>query len=132
MIGDAINVRAPFDVAFIFFLISSVYARTALPYISPESMSDAKKPGQQQGVSGFFAPLRILLPQRLRLADGRLRRHYGVLFLCSGIFIGVVRLYHILATRRVVVGRWLTCRMLARNGLRASAHPDIRHGPIRL
>lgn len=89
MIGEAIDIRAPFDVAFLSFLVTSVYARLAIPYISPDSMSDGKKPGQQ-GISGFLAPLRILVPQHLRLADGRLRRHYGVIFLCSGIFIGVV------------------------------------------
>jgi hypothetical protein len=55
-------------------------------------MSDrkTKKPGQQ-GVSGFLAPLKVLVPQRLRLADGRLTKHYGVIFLGCGVFIGVVR-----------------------------------------
>ena len=89
MIGDAINIQAPFDVACISFLIAVVYAWVALPYISPESMSDSKGPGHT-GVSGFLAPLKILVPQRLRLADGTLKRHYGVIFLCSGIFLGVV------------------------------------------
>ena len=81
MIGDAIDIRAPFDVAFVSFLLASIYARLALPYISPESMSDGKKAGQQRGISAFLAPLKILVPQRLRLADGRLRKHYGVIFL---------------------------------------------------
>lgn len=89
MIGDALDIRAPFDVAFVSFILSSIYSRFALPYISPDSMSDSKKPGQQ-GISGFLAPLKILVPQRLRLADGKLRKHFGVIFLCSGIFIGVV------------------------------------------
>lgn len=89
MIGDAIDIRAPFDVAFISFLVASVYVRLAIPYIAPDSMSSGKKPGQQ-GVSEFLAPLKILVPQRLRLADGRLRKHYGVIFLGVGIFIGVV------------------------------------------
>ncbi|KAF4984886.1 hypothetical protein FZEAL_39 [Fusarium zealandicum] len=87
MIGDAIDIRAPFDVAFISFILAGIYAYIALPYISPESMSDGQKPG---GVSGFLAPLRILTPQKLRLADGRYKRHLGVIFLCSGIFIGVL------------------------------------------
>ena len=90
MIGDAIDIRAPFDVAFVSFLLASIYARLALPYISPESMSDGKKAGQQRGISAFLAPLKILVPQRLRLADGRLRKHYGVIFLGTGIFTGVV------------------------------------------
>lgn len=89
MIGDAIDIRAPFDVAFISFLISALYARFALPYMSPASMSAGGKTSRG-GVSGFLAPLKILVPKRLRLADGRLKKHYGVLFLCGGIFLGVV------------------------------------------
>lgn len=89
MIGDAIDIRAPFDVAFISFLIACVYVRFGIPYISPESMS-SKKPGRQ-GIAGFFAPLKILVPQRMRLANGGIKKHYGVIILCAGIFLGVVR-----------------------------------------
>ncbi|KAI9897646.1 hypothetical protein N3K66_007502 [Trichothecium roseum] len=97
MIGDAINIRAPFDVAFASFLISVLYARFCLPYISPDSMSDSNnnnknnnKSGSPSSSGGFLAPLRLLRPQRLRLRDGRPARHLGVLFLCAGIFVGVV------------------------------------------
>ncbi|KAI6765697.1 hypothetical protein HG530_006767 [Fusarium avenaceum] len=89
MIGDAIDIRAPFDVAFVSFILAGIYVWMALPYISPESMSNGGKPGQQ-GVSGFLAPLKILTPQKLRLADGRVKKHLGVIFLCSGIFLGVL------------------------------------------
>ncbi|RFU79640.1 hypothetical protein TARUN_2581 [Trichoderma arundinaceum] len=89
MIGDAIDIRAPFDVAFVTFLIACVYIRIALPYISPESMSNNKKPGQQS-VAGFFAPLKILVPQRVRLSNGNIKKHYGVVILCAGIFLGVL------------------------------------------
>ncbi|KAG5657813.1 hypothetical protein KAF25_007846 [Fusarium avenaceum] len=89
MIGDAIDIRAPFDVAFVSFILAGIYVWMALPYISPESMSNGGKPGQQ-GVSGFLAPLKILTPQKLRLADGRIKKHLGVIFLCSGIFLGVL------------------------------------------
>ncbi|PSR92297.1 major facilitator superfamily domain-containing protein [Coniella lustricola] len=99
MTGDAYGIRMPFQVAFFLFLASSVYAATVLPYISPESLSDAK-PGSSNnkkkkgakhasGVSGFLAPLRIMAPQRIRLA-GRVTKHRGVLFLCCGIFLGVL------------------------------------------
>jgi hypothetical protein len=91
MIGDAIDIRAPFDVACITFLIACAYVRIGLPYISPESMSNKKKPGQQ-GISGFFAPLKILAPQRIRLSTGGIKKHYGVIILCAGIFLGVVRI----------------------------------------
>jgi hypothetical protein len=90
MIGDAIDIRAPFDVAFIAFLISAVYARFALPYISPDSMSNGNKNVKGGSASGFLAPLRILVPQRIVTADGKRKKHYGVIFLCSGIFVGVV------------------------------------------
>ncbi|KAJ4172097.1 hypothetical protein NW754_007695 [Fusarium falciforme] len=89
MIGDAIDIRAPFDVAFVSFILAGIYVFFSLPYISPESMSNSQKPGQQ-GVSGFLAPLRVLTPQTLRLKDGKYRKHYGVIFLCSGIFLGVL------------------------------------------
>lgn len=91
MIGDAIDIRAPFDVAFFSFLVSTLYTRAFLPYISPDSMSDKKPAG---GVSGFLAPLKILVPQHLRLADGKVKKHYGVIFLCSGIFVGVVSILY--------------------------------------
>ncbi|KAL7935902.1 hypothetical protein V8C35DRAFT_264092 [Trichoderma chlorosporum] len=89
MIGDAIDIRAPFDMAFISFLISCIYVHFALPYISPESMSSKKKTGQQ-GVAGFFAPLKILVPQRMRTSSGSIKKHYGVIILCAGIFLGVL------------------------------------------
>ncbi|KAL6364443.1 hypothetical protein LRP88_01844 [Fusarium phalaenopsidis] len=89
MIGDAIDIRAPFDVAFVSFILAGIYVFFSLPYISPESMSNGQKPGQR-GVSGFLAPLRVLTPQKLRLKDGKYRKHYGVIFLCSGIFLGVL------------------------------------------
>lgn len=89
MIGDAIEIRAPFDVAFVSFMIAAVYVRTCLPYISPESMSDGTKPAGSS-ISGFLAPLKILAPQRLRMGDGRSKKHYGVIFLCCGIFLAVV------------------------------------------
>ncbi|KAM0257126.1 hypothetical protein ACHAQJ_004591 [Trichoderma viride] len=89
MIGDAIDIRAPFDVACITFLIACAYVRLCLPYISPESMSNKKKPGQQ-GIAGFFAPLKILVPQRMRLPNGGIKKHYGVIILCTGIFLGVL------------------------------------------
>jgi hypothetical protein len=89
MIGDAIDIRAPFDVACVSFLLSAVYARLALPYIPPEALSDGKKPNGQS-ISGFLAPLKLLVPRRMRLADGRINKHHGLIFLCAGIGLGVV------------------------------------------
>jgi hypothetical protein len=99
MIGDAIDIRAPFDVAFISFLVSGTYAYFCLPYIAPGSMSSATKPGQKE-TGGLLAPLRLMLPQRLRRPSGNVTRHFGVIFLCAGIFLGVVR--HLTSSASVV------------------------------
>lgn len=90
MIGNAYGIKRPFEVAFVSFLFAATYAALSLPYISPESMSDGKTPAKG-GISGFLAPLKVLSPQKIRLQSGLLRNHYGVLFLCCGVFLGVVR-----------------------------------------
>lgn len=88
MIGDKFGVISPFQVAFCSFLVSSLFARLTIPYISAETLSDPKR--SAKGLAGFFAPLKVLWPQNLRLASGRPAKHYGILFLCCGVFLGVV------------------------------------------
>lgn len=89
-VGDTFGIRMPFQVAFYLFLVASLYARFILPYISPESLTDGKKDPGRKGVGGFLAPLKIMAAQRVRFADGRVGKHYGVFFLCCGIFLGVL------------------------------------------
>jgi hypothetical protein len=97
MIGNAYGIKTPFEVAFVSFLLAATFAFLSLPYISPESMSDSKTPAKG-GISGFLAPLKVLNPQKLRLESGALRKHYGVLFLCCGVFLGVVSYCYICGT----------------------------------
>lgn len=89
MIGDAWGIRKPFEVAFFSFLISTFYVRVAIPYIDAESLPSGSKPNSK-GPAEFLAPLRVLAPQRVILGSGVLSKHYGVVFLCSGVFLGVV------------------------------------------
>ncbi|KAK4167477.1 6-hydroxy-D-nicotine oxidase [Cladorrhinum sp. PSN259] len=89
IIGDTWGIRRPFEVACCSFLVATLYAAVAVPYISPESLADGKK-NQGKGFSQLFAPLRVLIPQRVLLESGAIKKHYGVLFLCSGVFLGVV------------------------------------------
>jgi hypothetical protein len=91
MIGDAWGIRRPFEVAFYSFLVSTLYVRFAMPYIPAESLSSASKPNSK-GLGELFSPLRVLAPQRVLLGTGVVRKHYGVLFLCAGVFLGVVSL----------------------------------------
>ncbi|KAK4131603.1 MFS general substrate transporter, partial [Trichocladium antarcticum] len=89
IIGDTWGIRRPFEAAFCSFLLSTVYARLAIPHIAAESLSSGSKP-DSKGLAGFFAPLRVLAPQRVLLSGGTVRNHYGVLFLCAGVFLGVL------------------------------------------
>ncbi|KAF5000491.1 hypothetical protein FDECE_11201 [Fusarium decemcellulare] len=89
MIGDAFGIQRPFEVAFLCFLFATLYVKIALPHITPEATIDSNKLVGGRA-TGFFAPLKILLPQRVRLQSGRIVKHYGVLFLCCGVFLGVL------------------------------------------
>lgn len=90
MVGDRFGIQMPFQVAFFLFCISSLYVGLFLPYISPDSLSDGKKDSKRKGLSGFLAPLRILAPQRILFPDGHIAKHFGVFFLCCGVFLGVL------------------------------------------
>ena len=95
VIGDAGGIRMPFQVAFFLFCGCATYARLVLPYLSPEAMSGGSDSGSKKGAAarkGFLAPLRILAPQTIRLSvvGAGTKKHYGVLFLCCGIFLGVL------------------------------------------
>lgn len=92
MIGDKWGIRRPFEVAFGAFLVSTAYVQVALPYVSPESMSGGTKAGgpKAKGIAGFFAPLKVLAAQKVRLRNGKVIKHLGVLILCTGVFLGVL------------------------------------------
>ena len=86
IIGDAWGIRRPFEIAFGLFLLTTLYVRVAVPYV--ESLSSASKP-ESKGI-GLLSPLRVLAPQKVLLSSGVIRKHYGVLYLCAGVFLGVV------------------------------------------
>ncbi|KAI6279460.1 hypothetical protein MCOR28_000865 [Pyricularia oryzae] len=88
MLGDSFGIRRPFETAFVCFLIATVYVRLAIPYLPPSA--DAAGSKAPRGVKGFFAPLKVLKPQKVRPANGQVKKHYGVFFLCSGVFMGVL------------------------------------------
>ena len=71
--------------------------------MAPEALSNGKRPNVQ-GVAGFFAPLRVMVPQTLALPGGKVRKHYGVLFLCAGVFLGVVSTSDAQAKTTVLTG----------------------------
>ncbi|KAK4097308.1 MFS general substrate transporter [Parathielavia hyrcaniae] len=89
MIGDTWGIRRPFEVAFYSFLISTLYVRFAIPYLAGESLSSGSKPNSK-GLAELFSPLRVLSPQTVMLGSGVVQKHYGVLLLCAGVFLGVL------------------------------------------
>lgn len=100
MIGDVWGISRPFEVAFYAFLLSSVYVRVAVPYIAAESLSSGSKT-KSKGFAELLSPLRVLVPQKVLLETGVSMNHYGVLFLCAGVFLGVVRFqFHSPAARK--------------------------------
>lgn len=88
MIGDTYGIRKPFETAFCSFLVATVYVQLCLPYIPPEQISQSRS--TEKGIKGFFTPLKVLAPQTIRLRNGQVKKHYGVFFLCCGVFTGVV------------------------------------------
>lgn len=89
-IGELVGIIAPFGLAFFFFNLSSLIARLTLPYIPPPPAPKVKKGANSSKGLSFLEPLRVLSPQTIRLQNGTVRKHYGVLYLCTGIFTGVV------------------------------------------
>ncbi len=105
MIGDDWGIRRPFEVAFCSFLLATLYVRFAIPHIAAESLSSGSKPSSK-GLTELFAPLRVLAPQKIILKSGAVRKHYGVLFLCAGVFLGVVSLTAIFSKRYTDLCSW--------------------------
>jgi hypothetical protein len=85
-IGDAFGVRRPFEVSLAIQGSLLIYNFFFTPYIDPKTLSDGKS--QPKGTGALFGQLGVLVPQRLRLASGKMTKHWGVLCLGIGIFIG--------------------------------------------
>ncbi|KAK0667085.1 hypothetical protein QBC41DRAFT_366416 [Cercophora samala] len=89
MMGDIWGISRPFEVAFCAFLLSTLYVAIVVPYLDASTTHSGNKP-RSQGISQFFAPLRVLLPQRILSRNGSIKKHYGLTVLCAGIFLGVL------------------------------------------
>ncbi|KAF2113914.1 major facilitator superfamily domain-containing protein [Lophiotrema nucula] len=88
LLGDYINILAPFRVTLVLFLSCCVFIAISLPVIPPEEDKAAAK--QKTGIHRFFGPLRIFAPQKWTLADGRVSRQFGALLLGIGVFLAIL------------------------------------------
>jgi hypothetical protein len=92
VLGDVYGIRRPFEVAFFLYITSSIYGALFMP---GKPLADDKQAAQKnRGVGGFFAPLKVIVPQKYVLEGGRAVTNYGLIFLALGIFVGVVSYDH--------------------------------------
>ncbi|KAI1418782.1 major facilitator superfamily transporter [Xylaria sp. FL1777] len=90
VLAEEFGIKTPFEVAGVSFLVSTTYVLSFVPYIDPKVLSSDDNRHKTKGLMGFLGPLKVLGPQKMRLADGRTKKHYGILFLALGIFTGVL------------------------------------------
>ncbi|KAK4183729.1 hypothetical protein QBC35DRAFT_542352 [Podospora australis] len=88
MIGDNFGIRRPFEVAFCSFMLVTCFVAFTVPHIDADTLNNGEK--KPKGISQFFTPLRILIPQRVLSPNGTAKKHYGVTILCAGIFLAVL------------------------------------------
>lgn len=89
IIGDVFGIVSPFVSAVGCFAVATTYGAIFWP--SPPVGSNEADGKTTSGASGFLAPIMVLMPQKYRLANGKVIRNYGLVFLALGIFFGVVR-----------------------------------------
>ncbi|KAM0278587.1 hypothetical protein ACHAQH_005061 [Verticillium albo-atrum] len=87
LLGDLFGIRSPFTVAVGCFIVATIYGALFMP-TSPVKDDEAADT-TSKAASGMFSPLGILIPQRYRLASGKVTKHYGLVFLALGVFFGV-------------------------------------------
>lgn len=88
ILGDMYGISRPFETAFFLYIASSIYGALLMP-TAPSNKS--KEPRRtSRGLGGFFAPLKVIVPQKYILTNGKIVNNYGLVFLALGIFLGVV------------------------------------------
>jgi MFS family permease len=85
-ISDHFGIVAPFRVAVLLFLASVAYAAIFLPHVPLNKEIEAKA---SASFKTFLDPLKIFVPQKWRLPNGKVQREYGTLLVGIGVFLGV-------------------------------------------
>lgn len=86
-LGDFFGIRRPFEIAFFLMIFSTFYSMIFLPHVAPSKTEEDTK---KKGIAGFIGPAKLFVPQKLKLPNGRIQRHWGVFLLGSGVFWGVL------------------------------------------
>lgn len=87
--GDYFGIRKPFEIAFFLMIIATFYTMFFLPYIAPTKMEQPEQ-ANKKSFAYIFGAAKLFIPTKIRLADGRMRRYWGVFLLGAGVFWGVL------------------------------------------
>lgn len=87
LVAEKFGIQAPFIVTLGMFTLCSIYVFLSLPSL-PRIVQEETT--QRKGLSRFFGPLRIFVPQKWVLPDGGMRKQYGALLLALGDFLAIL------------------------------------------
>ncbi|KAK4557072.1 hypothetical protein LTR86_006053 [Recurvomyces mirabilis] len=86
LIGDAFGQIWPFRIAGMMFVVSCLYVQLCLPTIHNKTVETKAA----KSLLSFFDPIKMFAPQKWTLANGTIKREYGILLLGMGTFLGVL------------------------------------------
>lgn len=85
--GDYFGIRKPFEIAFFLMIGATFYSLLFLPYIAPLK---GEKMEQKKSLASIFGAGKLFVPTKIRLANGKTKRYWGVFLLGAGVFWGVL------------------------------------------
>ena len=88
LLSDGIGIIAPFRVTLVLFCISTIYVFLFLPTL-PHNLTPAQLK-KTASISAFFEPIRMFIPRKWVLSNGRVQKEYGIMFLGLGAFFAVL------------------------------------------
>ncbi|KAM3417500.1 hypothetical protein BST61_g5742 [Cercospora zeina] len=86
--ADLLGIIWPFRITLGLFLLSTIYILLFLPWIKVDLDPEMQK--RTKSLSSFFDPLRMFVPSKWRLKDGRITTEYGIIFLGAGAFTALL------------------------------------------
>ncbi|PPJ50436.1 hypothetical protein CBER1_05572 [Cercospora berteroae] len=86
--ADLLGIIWPFRITLGLFLLSTIYILLFLPWIKVHLDPEMQK--RTRSLSSFFDPLRMFVPSKWRLKDGRVTTEYGIILLGAGAFTALL------------------------------------------
>lgn len=87
-LSDVFGTIAPFRVTLALFMISTLWVWIFLPWLPTNITPEQLK--KTSSLSAFFEPLKMFVPRKWVLKDGRVQREHGILLLGAGAFLALL------------------------------------------